>query len=389
MAYGLVPLYATVALVRAANAVFIVSLVFTLPHLSSTVHGLILASYALSEGLTGFLVGFFYERFGGRVTLTSATLILSVSYLAMTLLPYPPLILLLNTINGVMAASVLVASLSGLAEGTRGRPVARLFGSGGFEASNLGGYAIGFFIALVLELLGALEGFLIPAVLSGLAVLPSILSHSSGGRSFTLSLEMRALKLAPLWFGLATLVGLAFMAPKIIREAGIAVIGFNEGEGGVSLTLIGGLLAVSIGLLIGSYIASAIGKVRAVALGSISITVTLVIGGLYYNVILKPSLLPLLAVLAAPAMTLPPAMLALLADYTDASRSRGPQMGFYVTVLALGIAFGEFVVGGAVFEVLGLTATAIVAAIIFATLATPTIYMLLRSPGNARSRRDV
>ncbi len=385
MAYDLVFSYATVALVRAANAIFIVSLVFTLPHLSSTVHGLILASYALAEGLTGFLIGGFYERFGGRITLMFATLILSASYLTMTFIPHPTLLIILNFINGVMAAGVLVASLSDLAEGTRGRPMTRLFGSGGFEASNLGGYAVGFSIALALELLGALGGFLVPAMLSGLAMVSSLLTPSGGGRSFTLSLESRALRLAPLWFGLASLVGLAFMAPKILKETGITIVSLDEGGGGLSLTLIGGLLVVAVGLLIGSYIASVIGKIRAVILGTVSITVALVIGGLYYDIILKPTLIPLLVALAIPAMTLPPAMLALLADYTDTSRSRGPQMGFYVTVLALGIAFGEFVVGGVIFERLGLTVTAIAAAVMFAVLSMPTVYMLLRSSNNHSS----
>jgi predicted MFS family arabinose efflux permease len=60
-------------------------------------------------------------------------------------------------------------------------------------------------------------------------------------------------------------------------------------------------------------------------------------------------------------------------------------MGFYVTVLALGIAFGEFVVGGVIFERLGLTVTAIAAAVMFAFLSMPTVYMLLRSSNNHSS----
>ncbi len=373
---GLASLYAVVALVRAANAVFIVSLVFTFPGLSSAFHGLILASYALAEGLSGFLIGGFYERFGVRSTLLFATFTLSMSYLAMTLSGSPLATLFLNSLNGVMAAGVLVASLSALAEETRGRPLARILGSGGFEASNLGGYALGFIVALLLELLGLLEGFLTSTILSLLALLLALASPKGGGQAVVFSIERRVLKLAPLWFGLASLMGLAFMAPKIFKEAGITIVGLDKGEGGLSLTLIVGLVAVAVGLVVGSYIASLIGKVRAVTLGVISIAVLLVIGGFYYNVLLKPSLLVFLAILAIPPMMLPPAMLALLADYTDTARARGVQMGFYVTILAFGIAFGEFVLGGLIFDRLGLTATAVIAAIAFLILATPTIYLV-------------
>jgi predicted MFS family arabinose efflux permease len=374
--YGLVSLYSVVALVRASNAVFIVSLVFTFPYLSPTFHGLILASYALAEGLTGFLVGGFYERFGGRLTLVLATLALSISYTAMTLSGSPTATLVLNSLNGVMAAGVLVASLSALAEETRGRPLARLLGSGGFEASNLGGYALGFIVAFVLELLGLLEGFMAPAILSLLALLLALPAPSGGERGIVFHVERRALKLAPLWFGLASLIGLAFMAPKILDETGIAVVGLDRVGGGLSLTLIAGLVAVALGLLVGSYIASLIGKLRAVTVGVVSTALLLVVGGLYYDMLLKPHLLPLLALPAIPPMMLPPAMLALLADYTDTSKTRGVQMGFYVTVLALGIAFGEFILGGLIFDKLGLTATAIAAAVTFLVLATPTLYLV-------------
>ncbi len=366
-----------IALVRAANAIFIVSLVFTLPHLSPTLHGFILASYALVEGLSGFPVGGFYERFGGRLTLTLASLTLSISYLIMNFYREALLVLLLNAFNGVMAAGVLVASLSVLAEETRGKPLVRVLGSGGFEASNLGGYAFGFSIAFILELLGVLQGFLVPAILSLIAFSIALISPSSGGRVILFSIEGRALKLAPLWFGLASLIGLAFMAPKILKEAGITIISLDKGEGGLSLTLIVGLIAVAVGLLMGSYIASLIGKIKAITLGVASTAILLVIGGLYYNILLAyPPLLVILAILAIPPMLLPPAMLALLADYTDASRTRGIQMGFYVTILALGIAFGEFILGGLAFDKLGLTITTIITAMVFIVLAIPTIYMV-------------
>lgn len=375
MSLSVVYLYASVACVRAANAIFMVSLVLTLPDITPAFHGLILASYALVEALVGVLAGGLYERFGSRTILSLATLALTLLYLTMSLNPTPYLILLLNALAGSMASGVLVASLAVLAEETRGRSVARLFGAGGFEASNLGGYALGFSIALVLELLGILRGFLASAFLSFLAFIASLLTPEFRGRRLLFVVDRRVLKLAPLWFGLANLIGLAFTSPKILVETGISPI-IGGIEGGVSLTLITGLLSVSAGLLVGSYIATVVGKLGALILGSASISLALVIGGMFIDVILKPIFLPILVLLAIPAMTLPPAMLALLADYTDTAKARGVQMGFYVTILGLGIASGEFILGGLLFQELGLTPMMIVTAILFITLATPTIYLV-------------
>lgn len=378
---GLLPVFIVVALVRSSNAVFIVSLALTLPGMSPVVHGLILASYALAEGFTGFLMGGIYERLGLRRSLLLATLLLTLVYTVMNVSRDPLVLALLNCVGGVSAALTLASSLSILAEETRGRYSGRIYGSGFFEASNLGGYALGLAVAALLEILGVLRGFMVPAFLSLAALTVSLMVPPGGGRNvIVFTVERNAFKLLPLWFGMSSLIGVGFMAPKILVEAGVKVH-LDQGGGAVSPVIILVLTAASIGLIIGSYIASRVGKVKALIIGTASLSIAIIVGGLFYETLLNPLYMPVLALLAAPAMTLPPALLALLADYTDRSRARGPQMGVYVAALALGIAFGEFALGGVIFKLYGIEVLALTSAALFALASAPTIVFVVRDWG--------
>ncbi len=379
---SLLPVFAVVALVRSSNAVFIVSLALTLPGISPLVHGLILASYALAEGFTGFIMGGLYERLGLRHSLVLATLLLTLVYTAMSAFQDPVALALLNCVGGVSAALTLASSLSILGEETRGRYAGRIYGAGFFEASNLGGYALGLAVAASLELLDALRGFTVPALLSLAALAASLTAPRGGGRNvMVFTVERGALKLLPLWFGIASLIGVGFMAPKILVEAEIKISLDAQSGAAVSPVLILVLIAASIGLIVGSHIASRIGKVKALILGSASLSIAVAVGGLFHETLLNPLYMPVLALLATPAMTLPPALLALLADYTDRSRFRGPQMGVYVTALALGIAFGESALGGLVFKLYGIEILALTTATLFALASTPTIVAVVRDWG--------
>ncbi|MEM4429187.1 MAG: hypothetical protein QXJ33_05045 [Acidilobaceae archaeon] len=377
---GLIAIYVTVALIRASNAIFIVSLTLTLPQLEPKMHGLILASYSIAEALSGVIVGGFYEMIGSRALLSIAIIVLIASYITMSYYLNPIHLILLNSLAGVCAAIILVSTLTILGEETRGRFKGRLIGSGGFEASNIGGYALGFMIALILELFDLLRGFIIPALLVSLAFIVSIIIPNYRGYGSPIYVyDRRLLNLVPLWFSLASLIGVAFMSPKIISEVGITASFLNNTSLGglISPLMIIGLIGGAVGLLVGSYIASIIGKYNALLLGSIFTPITLAIAGLYYEEILgRPIYIPLIAILAVPIMLLPPSLLAYLIDYTDKFKARGSSMGFYVTILGLGIGFGEYIIGGYIFQNLGLGGVGLSLALMFTILAIPTLYMI-------------
>ncbi|MCS7106527.1 MAG: MFS transporter [Acidilobaceae archaeon] len=368
--------YAAVALIRAAGALFMVSLALTLD-LSPTLHGLVLASYAVVEALAGIAAGVAYERFGARFSLAAAALYLAIGYFLMTSSTSPLLLIALNGIAGAAAALALVSTLSLLAEETRGRERSRLFGSGAFEAVNLGGYAMGFALAFLLEYLGMLRGYYSSAILASLAFLLSLFISGRGSGRISYEVSRDSLKLVPIWFGMASFIGLAFMAPKILKELDVGLLDGTSAEGMVSPLLIVGLAGASLGLLAASYVATKIGKFRALLAGSLSAPAALAVLGIYYETLLESLLyLPLLALLALPVMLLPPSLLAYLGDYTDKLRSRGSGMGIYVTVLGLGIGFGEYVVGGYLFQVVGFTGAMLFLAVSFFFLSLPSLYLL-------------
>lgn len=389
--------YLAVALVRGANAVFIVSLAITYPEFKAEMIGVLLASYSITEALSGFLAGIIYEILGTRLSLMISSAMLALIYIIMSRVTLFYELVVLNAIAGFSAAMILVSSLSAIAEETRGFGTARrVFGVGGFEASNLGGYSMGFAIAGALEILGLLKGFYISALMASISALSGFLARNVGSRASNnlrdlYVIERRALVLIPMWLGLALILGVGFLSPKILRELNLGVsiplVGNISSRGvygniesigsnpSIGLLLILILIGIALGIMLGSIITAKIGKERALVIGSISMSAALVVIGLTYeNLIL---FLPIILVIATPALTIPPTLLAIFADYTDESRRRGPSAGVYVTVLGIGIGLGE-IIGGKIFDALGLEALAFTLAAIFIILSIPTNIYVLR-----------
>lgn len=399
--------YLAVALVRGANAVFIVSLAITYPEFNAGMVGVLLASYSITEALSGFLAGIIYEILGTRLSLMISSAMLAIIYTIMSRVSQFYELLALNSIAGFSASIILVSSLSAIAEETRGFGTARrVFGVGGFEASNLGGYAMGFAIAGGLEVFGLLKGFYISALMASISALSGSLARNvriSASKHLRdlYVIERRALVLIPMWLGLAMILGVGFLSPKILRVLNLGVsiplvgnISSREVNGtiesirsigsnpSIGLLLIAILIGVAIGIMLASIITAKIGKERALIIGSISMPAALAMIGLTYeNLIL---FLPIILAIATPALTIPPTLLALFADYTDETRRRGPSAGVYVTVLGIGIGFGE-IIGGKIFDALGLEVLAFTLAAIFIILSTPTlVYMLRKHESKAR-----
>jgi len=393
--------YLAVALVRGANAVFIVSLAITYSEFTAEMVGVLLASYSITEALSGFLAGIIYEILGTKFSLMISSAMLALIYTTMSRVSLFYELVVLNAIAGFSAAMILVSSLSAIAEETRGFGTARrVFGVGGFEASNLGGYSMGFAIAGALEVLGLLKGFYISALMASISALTGFLarnvrSSASNHLRDLYVIERRALVLIPTWLGLAMILGVGFLSPKILRELNLGVsvplVGNISSSGvdgaiesigsnpSIGLLLIVILIGVAIGIILGSIITAKIGKERALVIGSISLSASLVMIGLTYeNLVL---FLPIILAIATPALTIPPTLLALFADYTDESRRRGPSAGVYVTVLGIGIGLGE-IIGGKIFDALGLEVLAFTLAAIFIVLSIPTSIYVLRETGS-------
>lgn len=381
---ALAGLYAIVALVRAANAVFIVSLTTTFPGISAWLQGAVMASYSLVEAFSAVLAGLAYEYLGPRRLMALATLLLAGCYASMNLVRDPVELAIPNSVAGLSAAMILVASLSAVAEETSGYTSRRrIFGVGGFEASNLVGYAAGFAVAGALEILGELRGFTAPAAMAAASLVVSALLRGSstarpGPASLWRLIDRRAMALVPAWLGLAMVLGVGFLSPKLLKELGlgIAVPGVHgnvEGPTSYGAALILALAGVAGGVVVGSLIASAIGKERALVLGSVCMPLAIAAVGLTHMEI--AAYLPLVALLAAPALALPPTLLAFLAEFTDATRVRGPPSGIYITALGVGIALGSSI-GGWIFDRAGLEALTMFLAIAYSILSAASLALL-------------
>lgn len=393
---ALYPVYLSVALIRSANAVFMVSLTVTFPELRAGVQGVLLAAYSVVEALSGFFSGIIYELLGLRLSLTIASAMLVIIYVMMNSTSSIWELTVLNAAAGFAASLILVSSLSAVAEGTKGSAKSRrILGVGGFEASNLGGYALGFSLAGFLEILGILKGFAIPAALAALSFLSGILAPRiaiyrgiASYREFYY-VGRRSLMLIPMWFGLAMVLGVGFLSPKILRELNLGISlpiprNISDSEGGlirsyaanpsIGLLLIVILVGIAGGIMLGSLISAKIGKERALLLGTFSLPTALTVLGLTYENLLV--FLPLIILLATPGLTIPPTLLALLADYTDNIR-RGPSAGIYVTTLGIGIGLGE-ILGGRIFDSAGLEPLAFLLALLFLVLSLPTSIYVVR-----------
>ena len=392
----LYPVYLSVAFIRSANAVFIVSLTVTFPGLSAGLQGFLLAVYSIAEALSGVISGALYEILGLRLSLAIASSMLVSLYLFMDLSSSITELAVLNAMAGFSASLILVSSLSAVAEGTMGASRKRIFGVGGFEASNLGGYAIGFSLASLLEILGILRGFTVPATLAMVSLINSLLARDIVARRGFInyrelySVSRRSMALIPMWFGFAIILGVGFLSPKIIKELNLGIpLPFASSMGkeedglirsyvtnpSIGLFLILALVGVAGGIMLGSLIAAKIGKERSLLLGTFSLPIALIVLGLTYRDLLV--FLPLIILIATPALTIPPTLLALLADYTDNMR-RGPSAGVYVTILGIGIGLGE-ILGGRIFDTAGLEPLAYFLALLFLALSLPTSIYVTRS----------
>ena len=407
--------YGLVLFIRSANALFIYSLTISY-NISTHIQGFIQGSYSLTEGFSGFLSGFLYERLGLTRTLIVASALLTISYAA-SLMIYgssisPTTLIYPQIVAGFAASLIIVSSIALVSEETymisfRGR----LFGSGGLEISNLLGYAAGFLIAGLIEFFspGLVRGFMLSLAMASTGlVIALILSRevkhtdryvARFGVKEIYYIEKRSLYLVPMWFGVSIILGVAFISVKIFREliskgsmTMLQEITPHGHGGGLSVAMLIAVALLAIGILVGSYLSSVSGRTRSLLIGSIATPVALVSLGYFvsefikrgvsikiYEILYSPDLVlsGFVMILAASlALMLPPSLLALLAEFTDIKRVRGPSSGVYVSTLGIGIFLGN-IVGGYIFDLYGLVVLTLVLSAIFTPLGLLT-YLLVR-----------
>ncbi|AFH42518.1 hypothetical protein FFONT_0528 [Fervidicoccus fontis Kam940] len=404
-------IYISVVLMRAANASFIISLTTAFPDISAWMQGIIQASYSFTEALFGIFSGIIYEYLGSSISIIFSSSLLFISYAIMTVFADMSIsaeaFTIPSALAGLSASFLLTSSLAVISEETiKASTKGRLFGVGGLEVSNIIGYAVGFTFAGTLQLIlpSAIKGFSPSFLFSFLAFLSSIILSKSMGRrnisefknkkiTFHLKakIEGKVLKLVPMWFGFSIVMGVAFISPKFLSELFSPIEVSNPGlKLFSSFMLLFALIILSLGVMGGSYIASILGKVNSLLAGSLSLPSTLVMLSIlvsYGSNIKGISMFfftLILLIFSVLALSIPPTLLSLLADFTDLSRIRGPSSGVYVTSMGIGIALGESL-GGKIYDVFGLETLLLILAIVFLPLGLSTWIMLYFE----RSRKNI
>ena len=411
-------IYVIVLLIRAANALFIYSLSIGYI-ISAYFQGIIQGVYSLTEGFSGFLGGLFYDRLGPQKTLIIASILIVSAYSLSTTIYLihadPRDLIAPQVIAGLSAALLVTSSIALVAEETYGVSTRkRLFGVGGLEISNLSGYVAGFLIAAIIEIFAPFltRGFVSSLILVVLALITSIylstrvreiyVPRERSVQQKLFYVEKRSLYLVPMWLGISIILGVAFISVRILREllgeAGIYQYSNLIREShGLSLYMVFAVVLLSIGILLGSYLSSLFGRIRSLLIGLLATPIALISLGYFINKTINMKItlsiadfkelmttpeisisLILMIIGASLALMLPPSLLALLADFTDASRIRGLSSGIYVTTLGIGIFVGN-VLGGYIFTYYGLVHLTVIVSIIFTPLGLATYFLVKRS----------
>jgi MFS family permease len=311
--------------------------------------GIALSAYPMAEFVSAAPIGAYIDLKGRRNMLLLGLLSISLLTMSISLTNNAYSIAIIHAVMGFSGAAVTVSSLTMITDLTAVSN--RGVGMGGFDFSNILGYALGIsFATTILHLTDSNYGvaFVATGILLLAAGVASIIwvketSRSSNRRSHRVNplaaLDQNTRAILPLWLGLTTILGVAFVLPRSLMESGLK---FSQ----IGLTLALGAFGLGVGAIIFGRVSDKIGRGKTLAIGVIGLALVLL--SLLEAVSHSPPRLyqelPLIASGGFMATATVPSALAYVGD--KAKRSfRGSAMGIYSMMLSLGMAVGNLVGG--------------------------------------------
>jgi len=310
--------------------------------------GIALSTYPLAEFVSAAWIGAYVDLKGRRRMLLFGLLSISVLTMAISLTRdvYP--IAIVHAIMGFSGAAVTVSSLTMITDltGVSNRGVSM----GGFDFSNIIGYALGIsFATTILHLTN--RNYEVAFVATGILLLAagvaSIIwvketSHPSTGSYHVnplAALDQNTRAILPLWLGLTTILGVVFVLPRSLMQSGLR---FSQ----VGLTLAIGAFGLGVGSIVFGRISDKIGRGKTLTIGVVGLIVALIstLEAISHSPPHVYQQLPLIASGGFMATATVPSALAYVGD--RASRDlRGSAMGIYSMMLSLGMAIGNLLGG--------------------------------------------
>ncbi|MEM0117702.1 MAG: MFS transporter [Conexivisphaerales archaeon] len=316
---------------------------------SGTGTGIALALYPIAEAFAAPVIGSYSDKGGRKIAFTLGLISLSLLNLILSTTRNLDIASALHALMGVSAAAVTVSTLALITDYTvksnRGRWM------GGFDFSNLAGYAIGF-------LLGAYFAHIYSTSLQDSFLVVGMILLVTGVISFFAVKDVKiertqklylnpfsgvdksTLALLPVWFSLTVVIGVAFFLPKALNSSGV-----NQLSSG--LLLFGVVAVIGIGSIIWGWVSDHIGRNKTLWIGIVGLILFLIAA---MDVVQNPQnllslsrisiLVPLILMLSAVV----PSLLAAVGDRALVMR-RGSVMGLYSFLLSIGLATGNLLAG--------------------------------------------
>jgi MFS family permease len=350
--------------------------------------GIALSAYPLAEFVSAAPIGSYVDLKGRRRMLLLGLLSVSLLTMAISLTRNIYAVSIIHAIMGFSGAAVTVSSLTMITDLTAVSN--RGVSMGGFDFSNILGYALGIsFATIILHFTGHNYGLAFVAtgiILLGVSIASIVwireTSHSSISHQVNplVALDPNTRAILPLWLGLTSILGVVFVLPRSLREFGLQM-----SQIGCTLSL--GAFALGIGSVLFGRLSDKIGRGKTLGIGVVGLTLLLfsTLEAILQNPPQVYQQLPLIALGGFMATATVPSALALVGDKTNRGL-RGSAMGIYSMMLSAGMAIGN-VLGGYTTSVGGLRAIIEASAAVLLVSLSVTLLLLFRA-GSLRLRRQ-
>ncbi|MGI0091994.1 MAG: MFS transporter [Nitrososphaerales archaeon] len=368
------PVYLAVFLMRFSFAFTVVALQYIAPIAAE--RGVISSAYPIMEMVTGLMFGLLADRVGRKWIVVGGLLISSIVTLSFTFTTNFFLLVLIHGIQGVCAGAIVTCTLASLTDvakvESRGREM------GFYDFCTLGGYGLGFVIALLLIAGNASKAHLpfyfgaAIALLGGLAsfvFLKDEMSSSSKrvslkGNVKKIFKNKKSLTLIATWFVLMILIGVVLTFTREIfatlsngaHHRGLLPSALPALPRGLDVLLV---VAVIFGLMLLGFsqttlggLSDRFGREKLVMIGQVSILgLLIVLVALFAFNLNRFIAAPFFILFGLGLLAFTPAGLAELADIAP-DTGRGSTMGLYSLTVGAGTVFAPLA-GGSLISAYG------------------------------------